>query len=461
MLQSTSPFEPLEPRRYLTSVTLLTHGYEGNITGWIANVADDIQSRDGGKNGATQATMTVGMNSKDALAVNSFSIDSGNVALSHTTNGDLIIKLDWSSVSDGSYSTTDVAAVVAKFMLTYDAGGYTLASLPMHLIGHSRGASLVTAMSQDFGKAGIWVDQQTDLDSHPVDGTMDPYGATFGDHSMTTYDNVIYADSYWRTDGDNTNDDFDGEPVDGAHNLDLNNIVQTDFVSSAHMSVPAYYDGTINASRVSDGDVPIESAWYGDGSDASRPARDQTGFYYTSIFGGLRESDGLWAASSGTGDRADAGQSGKQWANVSDIRILGSRTVASGQSIKLRYIREDRDDNSTVAFFLDRDTNPFNDNAVRTLRQTNLGSVTSVTANRATGSTNGAAAGTYWVEARITDREGHTRYAYSKSFRITGSSSTQAFAPISANAAMTIPDHIESISQSLDLLQTKDEDLTI
>jgi hypothetical protein len=40
--------------------------------------------------------------------------------------------------------------------------------------------------------------------------------------------NITFADNYWRTDGEVNNFDFDGEPVAGAHEGDLNSSVQQD-----------------------------------------------------------------------------------------------------------------------------------------------------------------------------------------------------------------------------------------
>ncbi len=442
--------ESLEPRRLLAGVTILTHGYQGNITGWIKTTAADMTARLGGASKVTTSVMTMGRDSNGNLAVTDFVNEH---TFRQTSTGEFIVKLDWSSVSDGSYSTGDVGQVAADYLMTATVNGMTLASLPMHLIGHSRGASLITAMVHDLGKAGVWVDQQTSLDAHPVDGVNDFAGASFGDDPMATYDNVIYADSYWRTDGDVGNLDFDGEPVAGAKNVDLNNSVQQNFIGSAHMSVPSYYNGTIDLNSSDGGDTPILSSWYG--SNAGKPARDATGFYYTAIAGGLRDPSGLWSASNGSASRIAAGKTGEQWANVADVRVLGGRSFVAGKSIKLRYIREDRDGNSTVAFFLDRDTNPFNDNSVRTLRQTNLTEADAVTANRATGSTSGAAGGTYWVQARITDRQGHVRFAYSKSFKLTGGAQSQSFeAPSAGNPTTPFAGSAKSktITESLEQL---------
>src|SRR3954447_9204382 len=205
--------EPLEPRTLLAGVTFLTHGYQGSVTGWIAKMSDDIVARAGGDSQATVYTMKVGENSKQRLSVLSLTRDRGSSGYQSTNTGEIVVKLDWSSVSGGGESTIDVAAVVSKFLLNQQASDAAprFVELPIHLIGHSRGASLMTALSQNLGGAGVWVDQQTDLDPHPVDGVNDILGASFGDMPMATFDNVAFSDTYWRSDGDVNNLDFDGE----------------------------------------------------------------------------------------------------------------------------------------------------------------------------------------------------------------------------------------------------------
>src|SRR5205823_1254433 len=141
---------------------------------------------------------------------------------------------------------------------------------------------------------------------------------------MATFDNVAFSDTYWRSDGDANNLDFDGEPVAGSHNQSLNNSVQQNFIGLAHRSVPSYYDGTVNLKTADGGDAPIMSSWYGTGGD--KPARDQTGYVFSRLAGGARPADGLWAASGGTASREPAGQSGSQWPEVSDVRVLGGRS---------------------------------------------------------------------------------------------------------------------------------------
>jgi hypothetical protein len=231
--------------------------------------------------------------------------------------------------------------------------------------------------------------------------------------------------------------DPDGQPVSGSHDVSLNNSVQQQHAGLAHGGVPSYYDGTINTKATDGGDEPIFNAWYGTGGD--KPSRTQTGFAFSGLVGGARPADGLWSASGGTAPRDPAGQAGFQWADVADVQLLGSRTVSPGKTIKLRFLRGDRDSNAKLSLLLDRDTNPYDDNFVRTLRRTNLGSSANPVANRSTGSTAGAEPGTYWVCARITDSRGHARYAYSKSFQIV-SPAAHAAAHVFADQRMKLQD---------------------
>src|SRR5437870_2363671 len=82
---------------------------------------------------------------------------------------EIIIRLDWSDLAGLiSTSTVDVANVVADYLL--ESPRTLFLQNPIHLIGHSRGASLMTRLAQRFAQRGIWVDQFTSLDPHPVDG---------------------------------------------------------------------------------------------------------------------------------------------------------------------------------------------------------------------------------------------------------------------------------------------------
>jgi hypothetical protein len=417
--------ETLEPRALLAGVTLIAHGYQGTINGGVDAMADDIADRAGGNSAVSQFILRVAKNGGGNLHVASFAPEGGQSDFRSNGAAEIIIRLDWSTVSGGEFSTGEVASVVADFMLSDPSSASLprIAELPLHLIGFSRGASLVSALAGDLGRAGVWVDHLTFLDPHPVDGRDDILNADFGDAPMRVFDNVAFADNYWRTDGNVNNTDFDGEFVTGTLDGNLNNSVQSSFIGSAHVSVLSYYDGTIDldANTGGSGDPPIMSTWF----NGSNPPRDETGFRFTRLVtggGGGRPVEGHWDASGGSAPRiAITNHTGALWPNVTDVRVLGGRQFEAGQTIKLRYIRQDLDGDSNVRFLLDRDQNPYNDNFVRTLRATNLADVDDPTANRSDGSTNGADAGTYWVCARITDSDGHTRYAYSRSIKLTDS----------------------------------------
>ncbi|HEY7087192.1 MAG TPA: hypothetical protein VH518_03825, partial [Tepidisphaeraceae bacterium] len=229
--------EPLESRTLMAGVTMLIHGHQGNITGWVAAAADAIAKRAGGSSQVSQYILKVSKASSGGLTVKSFTQTRGP-DLRKSSTGEAIVKLDWTDVDDGSYSTEDVGNTVAAYMLKSHGTMRSLAELPMQFIGHSRGASVAVVISKRLGEAGVWVDQDTFLDPHPV---PDLFGFGYDDAPMRVYANTIFADNYWRTDGDAFNFDPDGESVDGAHNVNLDDTVQKHNVVSAHVAVTSYY----------------------------------------------------------------------------------------------------------------------------------------------------------------------------------------------------------------------------
>ncbi|MBC8106221.1 MAG: hypothetical protein H7Z14_06490 [Anaerolineae bacterium] len=124
--------------------------------------------------------------------------------------------------------------------------------------------------------------------------------------------------------------------------------------------------------------------------------------------------EGVWAASGGTGARAESGFQGTQWANLSDLKITSSSKLNIGAALNLQFISQDRDGTSNVSFYLDGDQNPHN-NFTTPLEQKMLMQANAIGTQSATISTGGAQVGTYWVCAKITDAQGHTRYSYATS----------------------------------------------
>ena len=436
-----NPIEPLEPRSMLAGVTLLAHGYQGSIRGWVEAAADAINQRLGGE--GSIYILRVAASSSGALGVESFALESGPAAIS-STRAEYIIKLDWTDVDGGAYSTAEVGAVVADYLLTYRDEQRALVELPMHLIGHSRGASLTTDIAQRLGQRGVWVDHITSLDPHPVDGHDDFLDFDFGDTPMHTWANVTFADNYWRTDGEVNNFDFDGEPVAGAHEGDLNGSVQQDFSGSAHFAVTAYYHGTIDLTATGNGNHPVNDGWY------TNPARDATGYAFARLGGTPRPTDGLRAEFGGAAPRVDPGRAGAQWPNIADVQVLGSTTVIIGEKIPLRYKRQDLDGNLKVDLFLDRDQNPFNENNVRAISRVTYPADAAFTVTRVNGSSLDIEPGRYWVMAKISDDGGRTYFAYSR--RITFNAPPGVSAMVASANALA-----RSSSQSIELDDGFDE----
>ncbi len=144
-------FEILDRRILFAGVTILTHGQSGNTSGWIAAAADAIQQRLGGTSAASEYSMKVD-DVGNGPEVTELKLVSGNKPLEQTTAGEAIIKLDWSDISHGSVSTQVVAQLVADYLTIPHTGFPDFTQLPFHLIGHSRGASLITALAGDLGE---------------------------------------------------------------------------------------------------------------------------------------------------------------------------------------------------------------------------------------------------------------------------------------------------------------------
>ena len=264
-------YEWLEPRRVLSGVTLITHGFGGSVDDWIAHMADAIANRPGVQLQSPRYRVDVtdpGHDGGPLSVVNTSR--SGPVPDAVPDSAEIVILLNWSDVAGsltfgGGYhrSTRDVAAAVAAQLVVpgfLKDFAFPPAQLPFHLIGHSRGASLVGELARQLGERGVWVDQVTTLDPHPVDGIREPtfFSYDFSDAPMTSWENVVYWDNYWRSDGANSFD-FTGEPVANTADLRLSESVLTNSgYSFEHSDVHLWYHGTIDTSAgANDGDAAV------------------------------------------------------------------------------------------------------------------------------------------------------------------------------------------------------------
>jgi hypothetical protein len=357
-------------------VTVVTHGFLGNITDWIIPMLGHVPEYAGfpGTNFSCYA-ITIRENSQGSI-VFSRTLLGGSVPL-NTDSAEILVKLDWSELAGffGGASSTEVGVAAANALLSTnlfpELGGRALAELPLHLAGHSRGGSVVVEMARVLGAQGIWVDHLTLLDPHPV--------FEFGDAAVRVWQNVFFAESFWQMNSDVTCPN--GESALGAYNRFLANL--SGGYSCPHSDVHLWYHGTIDdTTPTGDMGATITSAERKNWWTAAEAAGAEAGFRYSRIGGGDRLSaaepagqatgrikDGVnqvWDFGAGTGaNRYALPANNGLWPNVIVFNLTGTNRLAPGSSTAASLIYQSGATTNGLVnarFFLDSNSNPF-DNA--------------------------------------------------------------------------------------------------
>ncbi|MCA9078103.1 MAG: hypothetical protein KDA93_23945, partial [Planctomycetaceae bacterium] len=421
--------EALEERTMLSNVTIVTHGFNSNADGWVNAMTNEVIARVAAESAfavsdVAKYEMTV---TGSGATLTQESVESYATAAS----GETVIRLDWSALAgtlfnqQGGTSTDEVAPIIASSIF----GSYSwMVEGALHLIGHSRGASLMTALAVELGESGVWVDQTTFLDPHPRTAAE----ASDPDYPMDIPESVAFADGYWRQGSGTLNPD--GEDVEGAFNIQLNEAHFSGgtvgygglFSVDTHADVHLWYHGTTdNIDGFNDSEESVAAAdagyWYlpaaydsVDGNAAS--GRNDVGYVFSSVVGNDRPGDGVAQSLGGQGLRNNLNWTAANWPNLLDFTVTTSDLDLNvGEFIPVSYFYQDADSNADVEFSLETDLNPFNGSG------TSLGSPTALTAGTTaltsnTGNlpTNGVASGTYYLAARISDGSGRQRWAYSR-----------------------------------------------
>jgi formylglycine-generating enzyme len=339
-----------------SGLTLITHGFQasGNFPGWVTEMAREITNR------IEVALPIYRVRYDHGLRI--VFLEGGAASINTAIAGGAIILLDWAEVSNEPTPTHHVADRFVTYLFGQSHNGLNLAELPIHLIGHSRGGSLISRLAYVLAANGILVDQMTTLDPHPV--TWDN-GLNENDWEVTAYINTVFADNYYRTGAFPA-----GRQVPGAFNDNLSNTIDGDDCSE-HASVHTYYFGTIGLDAVDDGaGCNIQSIWY----SQSLP-RDETGYNFsrysnvriTRPLCGVHE---LLAGANGTGAREPVNSANQFWPNVGvDQRSSLPTRVLPGQSVSIPYYFSDRNSQQIVILSVDDDTNPYNNQGNSAHRQ--------------------------------------------------------------------------------------------
>jgi hypothetical protein len=328
-------------------VTIITHGFSGNAQGWVLGMARSVPAYPGFF-GTNVICYEMRLRNSGGLQATLVKLTGGNPLTDPAA--EIVLKLDWSTLA-GIFPQFDTYAVAAAAVppllqtnFAPELGGRALAELPLHLIGHSRGGSLVCQMGRLLGTNGVWVDHLTTLDPHPVneDGNMDPLFVT--DAPLRVYDNVLFADNYFQIIGAYPNGQF----MPSSYNRELT--VFSGGYASEHSDTHLWYHATLDGSNpVSDSEATLQA---GDRAAWFLPAEQlgmQTGYRYSRIGAGDRFStnapagpgtdrpvDGYnqrWSLGAGlSANRTALPANAGTWPNLLRLNLAGTNLLAQGQT---------------------------------------------------------------------------------------------------------------------------------
>jgi hypothetical protein len=414
------------PSAHAAGVTLITHGYNGNVTDWVIPMANKVP-RYASFPGTNLSAYQISITRTGSVYYTRQTFLDGVSPLS-SDSGEITIALDWSTLSGGTVPTTTIATNAAAALLATnfipELGGRALVELPLHFAGHSRGGSVITELARLLGAQGVWVDQVSTLDPHPVSGFNDP--------AMKNYANILFADNYWQNLGDNL---FvpNGQAITGAYNRHLTNL--NDGYSSTHSDVHLWYHGTIDLQTpTSDTQASITSTMRTNWWTALETGGTNTGFLYSLIGGGNRLSslepngagngrirDGMnqvWDLGAGVApNRVSLPSDNGLWPNLLRLVVAVTNPVPIGQPIAFSFYHQlgaNTSASASLRLFLDVDSNPYDGNETAVLQATLPGTGTSsVSFTSSSFAPNPATTlpGTYAVFGQVSDGT-HTRYLY-------------------------------------------------
>jgi pimeloyl-ACP methyl ester carboxylesterase len=380
-------------------LTVMTHGYNSDVDGWIIPMAQRFPGRTdfpGSNLTCYIITITGGNQECVATVTREGSPDPPNPSPLENDSGEIVVKLDWSAISTPeTTSSTDVANAAIEALISTDCipeiNGRALAELPIHLLGHSRGSSVASELARLLGAEGIWVDQLTLWD--PVD--MPFLGFDFNDATIQVWDNVLFADNYYQQLGELFIPQ--GRSVAGCYNRELTNLPggYSFFEGGGHSDVHAWYHGTVELGPDSfDGNIDITATmrdtWYASGEQEG----EATGFHFSRIGGGNRLGsvrpagpgtpmvvegyNQMWDLGAGvSANREPLPTPVDPWPNIIIAARTTSGPLTAGDPLPLRIQYQSEVTgmgDPTLELLLDPDPNPWNGNEIPLSSETLTGS---------------------------------------------------------------------------------------
>jgi hypothetical protein len=283
-------------------VTLITHGWTEDAKGWVTAMGKSAASHPiRVAEFGPQSPMIYLMSFNPDRSLKVSRID-GESPLQNPS-GDIFLLLDWqpyagdlNPFTDSIQSTQIIGPLVADGLLSpslIPGLGGPAARLPIHLIGFSRGGSLVCEISKRLGERSVVVDHLTLLDPHPNrnDGftTLIPsYTFVDGTARDGVYQNVLFAECFYQQ------VTFpEGTPARGAFLRSLSSWgLNSGGYVLPHEDVHLWYYGTVETgeSPLSDGsatlDATLRATWYAPAEAQGR----RTGYHSSLRAGGDRRA---------------------------------------------------------------------------------------------------------------------------------------------------------------------------
>ncbi|MGH7971364.1 MAG: MBG domain-containing protein, partial [Limisphaerales bacterium] len=149
-------------------LTIITHGWDldpsPTLSGWVSAMGRAINGRMSGYVPVLTLRIVRSGNSAQLAAP----LPDGSGVISR---GAGILLVDWSDAAGGACFTTTPPIptwVVADLIFDFLGQNQRLLMLPLHLVGHSRGGSVMSRLAYDLAANGIWVDHMTLLDPKPL-----------------------------------------------------------------------------------------------------------------------------------------------------------------------------------------------------------------------------------------------------------------------------------------------------
>ena len=434
-------------------MTLITHGFNSDGSDWVNAMADAVAKYPNlALTNSTRYEIFFEQNSQGEYVPTQRKL--AGVDPKSADSGEIIVILDWSQLAGDlggvDYSTTNVAPSVVSTLTSPtfipELAGKPLIELPLHLIGHSRGGSLMCEIARMLGQQGIWVDHLTTLDPHPLNNDYDDTILTdVVDGPAIPYVNVLFADNYYQINNSFLGLDPSGQFEPGAYNryLDVRSGGYGG-IAPYHSNTHLWYHGTIDWNTpASDSAAMItaleRSSWW----TAPETNGTSAGFLYSLIGAGNRFSDAtpaggtnrirngfnqIWDFGAGSSsNRFALPDNSGLWPNLLTLNIASTNlnpfeknrqgyTITAGESLPLKLTFQYgqlQNTNLTLKIFLDPDFNPYstNETPLQTfpLQATGVGNVT--TLNTAISGSQSAAPGIYAIGAAIADGI-RVRYLY-------------------------------------------------